>query len=456
MFLFWPTTSRTTGRRKFAQITRRLTALCGALALTTGLAVTQATTATATDSLTSLGDVTGTGEIAVGGGKVFIATDDRIIVADTEGTLTTAIAGLSEVRDLVTTPNGTRLYATVRGSHEVTEIDTADLAITRRIDLSAHPCPDQLALSGNWLWVSYGCPWDSSGGALGLDLSTATPQPVPIDTNRLADAPQIVASANTLVVADFWDLRVYDLQDGAPTLRGAINSYDYALWNGWGGIALAPDGLTAYTPGSANDINAWNLTTLTKARSYGQEEGVLTYENITISPDGTQMAVARSTDDVNDEPLVLFDVNTGAKVELFDQSLVWFHGLAFSASDLFAVVEKSMDSTFHLWRLDDATLPSCTIVVTGPEQARRSQTITFTGQLTEHDGSAPGVQPLAVAFRQVSGTTTALPDVTTNADGTFTFTHKPTITGTLSYDVSRDNTPGSRSCKGTATVKVRP
>jgi WD40 repeat protein len=447
-------TSSTPGRRKLTQITRRFTVLCGALTLMTGLVVTQATTATAADSLTFLGDVTGAGDIAVGGGKVFVATDDRIIVADTEGTLTSAITGLSEVRDLVTTPDGTRLYAAVRGSHEVTEINTADLAITRRIDLTAYPCPGRLALSGNWLWVSHGCPAASSGGALGLDLSTATPQPVPIPTGGLANPPQIAAAANTLVVVDFWNLRVYDLQDGALTLRGAIDSYDHELWNGWGAVALAPDGLTAYTPGSANDINTWDLTTLTKARSYGKEEGVLGYGNITVSPDGTQMAVSRDTDDVNDEPLVLFDVDTGVKAQLFDQSLIWTHGLAFSGSDLFAVVEKTIDRSFHLWRLHGASLPSCKIVVTGPEQTRLFRTITFTGQLTEHDGSAPGVQPLTVAFRQWDGTTTALPNVTTNADGTFTFTHKPMIVDTLSYDVYRDNTPGSRSCEATAAVNV--
>ncbi|AWS40912.1 hypothetical protein DKM19_05625 [Streptosporangium sp. 'caverna'] len=420
----------------------------------TGLIVTQATVATAADSLTSLGDVTGIGDIAIGGGKIFVATDDRIVVADTEGTLTGAITGLSEVRDLVTTPDGTRLYAAVRGSHEVTEINTADLAITRRIDLTAYPCPDRLALSGNWLWVSHGCPAASSAGALGLDLSTAVPQPVPIPTDSLVEPPQIVAAANTLVVADFWDLQVYDLQDGALTLRGAIDSYDYALWDGWGEVALAPDGLTAYTPGSANDLNSWDLTTLTKARSYGKEEGVLGYGNITVSPDGTQMAAFRDTNNVNDEPLVLFDVDTGAKAQLFDQSLIWAHGLAFSGSDLFAVVEKTIDSSFHLWRLHGARLPSCKIVVTGPEQARRLRITTFTGQLTEHDGSAPGVQPLTVAFRQWDGTTTVLPNVTTNADGTFTFTHRPPIADTLRYDVYRDNTPGNRSCKATATVNV--
>ncbi|WP_431901631.1 YncE family protein [Nonomuraea sp. bgisy101] len=238
-----------------------------------GLAVSQATTATAADSLTPLDNATGSfdiaGDIAVGGGKVFTSMDDRIIVADTEGRLTGAITGLSDVRDLVTTPDGTRLYAALGGSHEVAEINTADLGIIRRIPLAPYQCPSRLALAEHQLWVSYGCPADSSGGAVGVDLSASIPDPVP--TNPLVDAPKIASAGGTLVVADFWDLRVYDIQNGTPTLRGTINSYDHQLWNGWGQVTLAPDGLTAYTtPGSANDFDAWDLTTLTKARSYGK------------------------------------------------------------------------------------------------------------------------------------------------------------------------------------------
>ncbi|MEU0482232.1 hypothetical protein ABZ260_23960 [Streptosporangium sp. NPDC006013] len=423
--------------------------------LLTSLTVSQATTATAADSLTYLGDVTGSSDVAVGGGKVFVAMDDRIIVADTEGTLTGVITGVSETRDLVTSSDGTRLYAALRGSNEVAEINTTDLTITRRIDLTAYPCPDRLALSGHWLWVSHGCPATSSGGALSLDMSLSTPQPAPVSINPV-NAPQIVAAGNTLVLTKGKDLQVYDMQGGTVMLRGTIDAYDHGLWNGWGDIALAPDGSTAYTtPGSANDFEAWDLTTLTRTRSYGKEEGVLGYGSITVSPDGAQIAVSRDTNNVNDEPLVLFDANTGAKAQMFGASLIWTtHGLAFSDSDLFAVVEKTIDRSLHLLRLHGARLPSCKLVVTGPEKSQPGKTITFTGQLTEHDSSAPGVQQLTVALRRWDGTTTMLPDVTTNADGTYTFSHTPYFADRWSYDVYRENTPDSRSCKASVIVNV--
>src|SRR5690606_14858218 len=163
---------------------RRLAAHCGAVGLITGLLAVTAPAASAAGTTTDLG-VTATsysGDVAVGGGRVFVAADDRIIVADTEGQLTGGVVtGLSGVRELALSADDTRLYAALTGSDEVAEIDTASLAVTRRIDLSAHPCPSTLALLGERLWVGHGCADGSGpGGVVGLDLSVAAPAPVAV------------------------------------------------------------------------------------------------------------------------------------------------------------------------------------------------------------------------------------------------------------------------------------
>ncbi|MCP2354993.1 hypothetical protein HD597_002013 [Nonomuraea thailandensis] len=443
-------------RQGFTRLTRRLAILCGTVTLVAGLAVSQAPAAMAADSLTPLGHVAVTSDIAAAAGKVFVALDDRIVVADTQGVVTGNITGLAEVRDLVTNPDGTRLYAALRGSHEVIEINTDDLAILRRIGLGAYQCPSRLAMSGHRLWVSHGCPWNSSGGALGLDLSVPAPQPSVVPAGNLAQAPRIAAAGSTLVVADFWDLRVYDLQDGVPALRGAIDAYDHGLSNGWGQIALTSDGATAITtPGAVNDFDAWDLTTLTKSRSYGKEEGTLGYGSPTISPDGKQVAVTRGTDDVEDAPLVLFDLNTGAAVETFDQSLVAIYDLVFSGSDLFAVIENTIDGTFHLWRMHGASLPPCKMTLTGPDTSGRFKKTTFTGRLTRPDGTNPGVQTVTVSRRPWGESNfEPLPDVTTNADGTFTFSNVPGVETQWTYKAYYDNTADSRSCSATKVVEV--
>ncbi|NYF38224.1 YncE family protein [Streptosporangium sandarakinum] len=122
-------------------LVRRLAAHCGAAGLITGMLTGMLTVAapaaSAADTTTDLGVTfdSYTADLAVGGGRVFVSADDRIIVADTGGNLT----GLSGVRELAMNTDDTRLYAALTGSNEVAEIDTASLPVTRRIDLSAHP-----------------------------------------------------------------------------------------------------------------------------------------------------------------------------------------------------------------------------------------------------------------------------------------------------------------------------
>ncbi|MEU4233222.1 hypothetical protein AB0F17_53800 [Nonomuraea sp. NPDC026600] len=182
-------------------LVRRLAAHCGAAGLITGLLTVAAPAASAADTTTDLGVTLDsyTADLAVGGGRVFVPADDRIIVADTGGNLTGGVVtGLSGVRELAMNADDTRLYAALTGSNEVAEIDTASLAVTRRINLSAHPCPSTLALLGERLRVGHGCD-NGPGGVVGLDLSAATPAPVAVGGEHLR-APVLAAAGDTLVV----------------------------------------------------------------------------------------------------------------------------------------------------------------------------------------------------------------------------------------------------------------
>ncbi|MFC4120727.1 YncE family protein [Nonomuraea zeae] len=123
----------------FTRLTSAFTALIGVLAF--GAAVAPA--ARAADSTTLLEGVTGVSDLAVGAGKVFVSANDRIVV---------------------TGRDGTRLYAALSGSNELVEIDTGTLAVTRRLDLAAYPCPATLSLSGDRLWIGYGCYATFGGG----------------------------------------------------------------------------------------------------------------------------------------------------------------------------------------------------------------------------------------------------------------------------------------------------
>ncbi|MFC7585339.1 YncE family protein [Nonomuraea antimicrobica] len=173
-----------------------------------------------------------TADLAVGGGRVFVPADDRIIVADTGANLTgSVVTGLSGVRELAMNADDTRLYAALTGSNEVAEIDTASLAVIRRIDLSAHPCPSTLVLLGERLWVGHGCD-NGPGGVVGLDLSAATPAPVTVGGEHLR-APVLAAAGDTLVVGrtslHHADMLVYDVGGGTPELRGTIDGEEWRM-----------------------------------------------------------------------------------------------------------------------------------------------------------------------------------------------------------------------------------
>ncbi|TXK42205.1 hypothetical protein FR742_23890 [Nonomuraea sp. C10] len=59
--------------------------------------------------------------------------------------------------------------------------------------------------------------------------------------------------------------------------------------------------------------------------------------------------------------------------------------------------------------------------------------VTVEGRLTGTDGKAPGLKPLAVTRRLVHGTKEPIAGVTTQKDGTYTFTDMPAIAGRYSY-----------------------
>ncbi|MFI6928111.1 hypothetical protein ACIBIZ_49865 [Nonomuraea spiralis] len=445
---------------RLPSISRRLTVLCSTLLLVAGLAVSQATTATAADSLTPLGDVTGSGDIAVGGGKVFVAASDRIVVADTNGTPTGAITGLNEAAALAITPDGDRLYAVLSGSNEVVEINVETLGITRRIDLSGYPCPASLALNGDQLWVGYGCPYQLGSGFVGLDLSTSAPQPTPFRFSS-HDAPLLAAAGDKLVVGVAGlvpsDLYVYDVNDGTPTLRGTINGSDHDVQGFLGDLAITSDGATFMTSFAGSDpFLAWDTTTLTKVRAYGDPDTFPGYAiSLALSPDGTHLAGTISP--TGPVTVTLYDPATGQEGATYASTTgeEIKGSLAFSGTDLFSVMRDGRTGKLLLWRVHKATLPSSKLTLTGPLQPTKGDPITLTGQLTLSSGPGAGAQTLSVSRRPGSNRPVALPDVTTAADGTFTFSDTPPDAGPTTYQVTWDGGTTGRGSTAYKLVVVR-
>ncbi|MBB2911395.1 YVTN family beta-propeller protein [Streptosporangium becharense] len=424
-----------------------------------GLLVTLAPVASAADSTTYLEGVTSAGDVAVGGGKVFVAADDRIVVADAQGTPKGAITGVSGAVGLAVTPNGTRLYAALSGSNEVAEIDTAALTIVRRIDVAAYPCPSNLSLSGDRLWVGYGCRFMLNGGVLSLDLSATAPTPEPVAGSASThSAPLVAAAGGTLVIGETdissADLMVYDVSVTPAVPRGEIDghTHNHSFLDD---LAITPDGSMAIPVFGGSQYDGWDTTSLTRVRSYGVNTADDFSRAVAISSDGVHIAGGRG----GGTSVVLYETATAAKTytnnslagDLVPGSLV------LSGTDVFGVLKQFSTGRFHLWRLHGVTLPPSTMTLTAPTSTTVLEPFTMTGKLVPANGSAPGAQPLTVTRRLLHGTNprlTTLAGVTTAADGTFTVTDTPPVGETFVYRVVWDGGPDSRWSAASATVIV--
>ena len=428
--------------------------LASALVVAAGVAAV--VPASARDSTTLLDGVKSRGDVAVGGGKVFVSADDRIVVADTEGTVTSMVTGVSGARGLAMTPDGTRLYVALSGSGEVAEIDTAGLAVTRRIGLGAYPSPSHLSLAGNELWVGYGTSSTFTGGVLGLDLSVGAPEPVQV-ASGMYGAPLVAAVGDTLVAGEAGlspgSMRVYDLSTTPATLRGVISGHTYGLSN-LCDFALTPDGSTVISAfGAPYHYDAWSTTTLNKVGTYGAESSFPGYPvAVAVSPDGAYIAGGRHAG----PRIQMHDAVTTMKTYSADNPAgdLVSGSLAFSGSDVFGVLEDWSRGRFYLWRAEGVTLPGSTLTLTPPSGATALEPFTMTGRLTLADGSDPGAQPLEVTRQLPDGTTATLDGVTTGADGTFTITDTPPVGGAISYGVIWDGSPTFRWSKTSASVDV--
>ncbi|MFF3437958.1 YncE family protein [Streptosporangium sp. NPDC002721] len=421
--------------------------------MTAGLLIALTPTASAEDSMTDLGAFAHGADLVVGGDKVAVSIDDRVVIADTTGELEGAVTGLSGATGLAMTPDGTRLYAALRGSNEVAEIDTAAREIIRRFDLATHPCPSTLALTGERLWVGYeGC--GDGTGVLGLDLSAAAPEPSPFEV-PLKTGPLLAAAGNTLVVGEVSspaDLFVYDVSGAAPVLRGEIDGHaqdNHHLQD----VTVTPDGSHVISAFSVPySFEVWDATTLTRVRGY-QGTGFDGWPTaVAVSSDGAHIAGARHSG----LEMTLYDAASGAKVYTADTPVGEVVGgsVAFSGRDVFSLLKTSTDQ-LHLWRLHDVTLPESTLTLTSAPGGTAHQPLTLTGRLAFTDGATPGAQPLVVTRTLPDGTSAELPGVTTAADGDFTITDTPPAGGQTTYTVRWKGDGGHRWSNASVTTAIR-
>lgn len=440
------------------RIGQRLLACAATVVTAAAMLVAQAPSATAADSLIDLGvdiEYMYGSDVVAGNDRVYASVNDRIVAADSRGVLTGAITGLAGADGLAVTPDGTRLYAALRLSNEVAEIDTGSFSITRRFDLAAYPCPRRVAWSGGRLYVGYGCA--SDGGLLGLETTAAQPEPAPI-ISRLHSFPVPAAAGSTLVVSADNETLVYDTSGADVTLRGKLGQAS-SIVSSQPDITLTSDGSIALTlHGSPSTYNAWDTTSLTLLRGYGTGGSA---RAMTVSPDGTSVMGAQYSNGVSS--VNVFDAATGESTFTYaDSDVEVFAGaLTNLGRDAFALVKDDSDRV-HLWRVPDVDLPASTLTLTAPYTVDAVAPLTLTGRLALAEGLAPGGQRVTVARRVESidgnGPREPVAEVTTAADGSFTLADSLPAAGRFRYEAVWDGDAEHRWTKAYTYVtaaKVR-
>ncbi|MBT2234695.1 YncE family protein [Nonomuraea sp. NEAU-A123] len=434
--------------------------MTGSLLLMAGLLVAQAPAAAAAGIVTDLGVAGRGGDVVAGGSKVFVAADDRIMVASIDGKVINTIPGLSGAVALASPETGRKVYAALRDSHEVIEIDTTTLAITRRIDLTAYPCPSTLAQSYDRLWIGYGCGEAGEGGVVGLVLSATTPTLVRVGPGT-TQPPLVAIARNTLVAGEPGvspaAVRVYDISTTPATPRGEIRGDANGL-PPLRDLALTEDGSAALSAlADARQFDAWDTTTLTQARPYNSsgssEHGLPTA--VAASPDGAYVVGGWNSSPGDTAELVVYDATTAEVIYATDhQGKALVAGsIAFYGTLIWGVLKEPDTGRMHLWRLPPSPFHSSALTLTAPSEATAFKQLTFSGRLTLSTGSLPGVQTLEL-YRWLPDGTSSFQEVTTAADGTYQFTDTPPSIGAFKYQVYWPGNSWFRGRGASVTVTV--
>ncbi|MFF4991898.1 hypothetical protein ACFY19_32285 [Streptosporangium saharense] len=441
-----------------APLPRRLVAWAGSLLLATALLVTQTPTASnaaVPAIITDLGVAGRGGDVVARSKKVFVAADDQIVVASIDGKVIGTVPGLSGAVALAAPKAGRKVYAALRDSHEVIEIDIVTLAITKRIDLTDYPCPSSLAQEYDRLWIGFGCGEAGEGGVLGLITSAATPTPVRVGP-ATTQAPLVAVAGNTLVAGEpGTTVRVYDISTTPATSRGEFPGEA----NGLRDLALAEHGATALTAlDDTRRFDSWDTTALTRGRAYDSNgfggHGIPTA--IGASPNGAYAVGGWNSSAGDAAELVVYDTTTSEVIytAAHQGKTVVAGSIESYATFTFAVLKEPGTGRMHLWRLPPSPYHSSTLTLTAPAKVTTLKQSTFTGQLTLSSGLPPGVQTLELYSSLPDGTSRPFQEITTAADGTYRFTDTPPSTGESGYQVYWPGNSWFRGSGSSVTVTV--
>ena len=287
--------------RKQAVIGLTMAALGAGLLATAAPA--NATPAPATGTSIDLG-ITSATSMVTAQGKLFIGTSNEVQVRSLTGQLISTITGEMGVYELLSSPDGSTVYAADLTGSAIAKIDPVTGTETAHWTVQA--CPTQLALSAGRLFYSYGCA-SGAGGLASIDASTgADPSDYGV-TNASGGAPVLVGVAGRMVTRAGNTVTSYSVSGATLTAGNSITG-PYSD----GALAISPDGKSiAMTSMDGYQLKQFDAVTLAQSGSFatGPYPTAVAYNSTSDRIVGGVGTSSRSTGD-----LMVFDSQSGSEI----------------------------------------------------------------------------------------------------------------------------------------------
>lgn len=377
-------------------------------------------------------------------GHLFAATGfpiSTVMVTDMAGVLLKTLTDEVGALGMTISPDGNSLYVALREGDAISEIDLASLTERRRIPTGTASCPSWLATAGGRVWVSYGC--YNAAAIVSLDLAAPSVSLPPAPDDRYYTPPQISSASSTskLLVAaigSYYNSTV-DLYDASTPALVRTQTYFSDRMYYASAVAVTPDERTAFVvaiDGSGKLASygaiAFGLPDLSRGPLY--RTGPHT-AGIAVSPDGGH--VAMTSGGMYDSDFWVFAVGTLTPTHTRNYPSLEAPGkpVAFNLDGSKAFIfRRNTDNSPSLTlvnglQVDPARL---SVMPTPSGGVAAGTTTTLTGAVRTTDGTSNKGLAIAVTRSGPDGRR-PLPQVTTNADGTFTVADAPPGPGGYTY-----------------------
>lgn len=392
---------------------------------------------------------------------------NTILVTDYSGNTVATIPNEPGATGLALSSDGSTAYAALASGDAVSAISTSTLTETARYSTGTGTDPTYVAYASGKIWFGYG----SYGGTqIGIGSIDPGSSPATVTLNAVqfiagGSAPMLAASPNGELVAyepgeEPAEMASWDVSSGTATVLAPTKSL---LSTGFlQSLQITPDGKDVVT--SSGQV--FRVSDLSSDGDYSTPD---LGNAVSVAEDGT---VAVGTTGFSGGVWMFAPGGSGSLNTYYPPSnglSLASDGVALTpdASELFAVTV--LDGSGDLPTLNIVSDPAqvaSAVTVYGPPTAKHGQAITITGTLT---GTASGTlyalpyadgQTLAVTrFDPAHPNGVALPDVTTAADGSFSFTDTPpkanTDTGTVTYQVSYAGDAHLSASTGSTSVTIK-